>query len=73
MKRCTIITYKDGVYELPHELPNGLKLRILRNSKVEKIPKILSVDSEYKGKLQICMKIVNIELITIPQIRTCLN
>ena len=31
MKRCTIITYKDGVYELPHELPNGLKVRILGN------------------------------------------
>ena len=26
-----IITYKHGIYELPHELPNDLKLRILGN------------------------------------------
>ena len=27
VKRCAIITYKDGVYELPHELPNALRLK----------------------------------------------
>ena len=27
----TIITYKHGAYELPHELPNDLRLRILGN------------------------------------------
>ena len=31
VKRCTIITYKHGIYELPHELPNDLRLRILGN------------------------------------------
>ena len=30
-RRCVIITYKDGMYELPHELPNDLGLRILGN------------------------------------------
>ena len=25
-KLCAIITYKHGIYELPHELPNDLKL-----------------------------------------------
>ena len=30
-KRCAIIIYKNGTYELPHELPNDLRLRILRN------------------------------------------
>ena len=29
VKRSMIITYKHGVYELPHELPNDLGLRIL--------------------------------------------
>ena len=29
-KRCAIITYKHGIYELPHGLPNGL--RILRKT-----------------------------------------
>ena len=29
VKRCVIITYKHGMYELPHELPNYLRLRIL--------------------------------------------
>ena len=26
MNRCAIITYKHGIFELPHELPNDLKL-----------------------------------------------
>ena len=30
VKRCAIITYKYGIYELPHELPNDLRLRHFR-------------------------------------------
>ena len=30
VKRCPIITYKRGIYKLPHELPNDLRLRDLR-------------------------------------------
>ena len=30
-KRCAIIIYKHGMYELPHKLPNDLRLRILEN------------------------------------------
>ena len=30
-KRSEVISNKHGVYELPHELPNDLKLRILGN------------------------------------------
>ena len=31
VKRCAIITYKHGIWELPHELPNDLRLWILGN------------------------------------------
>ena len=31
VKRCAIITYKHGIYDLPHYLPNDLRLRILGN------------------------------------------
>ena len=31
VKRCVIITDKHDVYELPHEFPNDLRLRILGN------------------------------------------
>ena len=31
VKRWAIITYKHGIYQLPHELPNDLRLRILGN------------------------------------------
>ena len=31
MKRCAIITYKHGIYELPHELSHDLRLRVLGN------------------------------------------
>ena len=29
--RCAIITCKHGIYELPHEFSNGLRLRCLKN------------------------------------------
>ena len=31
VKRCAIITYKHGIYELPHELPNDLRQSTLGN------------------------------------------
>ena len=31
---CAIITYKHGIYELPHGLPNDLRLRILGNFEI---------------------------------------
>ena len=31
VNQCAIITYKHGIYQLPHELPNDLRLRILGN------------------------------------------
>ena len=29
-KECAIITDKDGIYDLPHELPNNLRVKDLR-------------------------------------------
>ena len=34
VKQCAIITSKHGIYELPYDLPNDLRLRILGNYKV---------------------------------------
>ena len=31
VKRCAIITYKRGIYELPQELPNDLSLKNFGN------------------------------------------
>ena len=31
VKRCAIISYQHGIYELPHDLPNDLRLTILEN------------------------------------------
>ena len=31
VKRCVIITYKHGIYKLPHDLPNDLRLGMLEN------------------------------------------
>ena len=31
VKRWEIISFKHGVYELPHELPNDVRLRNLEN------------------------------------------
>ena len=35
VKQYAIITYKHGIYELPHELSNNIKLRILGNRKYQ--------------------------------------
>ena len=34
VKRWSIITYNHGIYELPHELPNDLRFRILGNQEI---------------------------------------
>ena len=34
VERCPIITYKHGIYECPHELPNDLRLKILGNEEI---------------------------------------
>ena len=34
VKRWAIITYKHGIYELPHELLNDLRVRILGNEEI---------------------------------------
>ena len=39
VKRCTITTYKHGIYELPHELPNDL--RKLEN--IRRMPKAFRI------------------------------
>ena len=41
VKRCAIITYKHGIYKLPHELPNDLRLKDLRKlGNIRKVPKL---------------------------------
>ena len=34
VKRTLIISTKHGIYELPHELPNDQRLRILGNEEI---------------------------------------
>ena len=42
VKRCAITTYKHGIYELPHELQNNVRLRKLGNiSKVSKLDRMM--------------------------------
>ena len=36
VKRWAIITYKHGIYELPHELPNYLRLRSYAHTRKKK-------------------------------------
>ena len=40
VKRCAIITYEHGIYELPHELPNDLRLyKIMKSGNIRRVPK----------------------------------
>ena len=38
VKGCTIITYKHGIYELPHELPKELVKTSYNESLVSSLP-----------------------------------
>ena len=41
VKQWVIITYKHGIYELPHKLPNDLKLRKLGSWEIKKYEEIV--------------------------------
>ena len=50
LKRWTIIAYKHGTYQLPHELPNNLRLRMIRmleNNKNKLYHPLLQEEIEY--------------------------
>ena len=34
VKRCAIITYKHSIYELPHELPNYIRVSMPGNEEI---------------------------------------
>ena len=34
VKQCAIINYEHGIYELPHEFPNDLRLSIVGNYEI---------------------------------------
>ena len=41
VKQCAIITYKHGIYELPHKLLNDLGLKYLRKLRnIRKVSKL---------------------------------
>ena len=40
MKRCAIITYKHGMYELLNELPNDLRLNLRKSENIRKVSKL---------------------------------
>ena len=40
MKQYAIITYKHGIYELPHELPNDLRLKIFGKKEISAVLKL---------------------------------
>ena len=45
MEQSAIISNKHGIYELPQELTNDLKLRILRNTEISGESQISQNDS----------------------------
>ena len=60
VKRCTIITYKKSIHELPHELPKDLRPRIFGNYEIpEKWLNIIGWKSSgpSSGKLNILLRL----------------
>ena len=54
MKRIVIIGNKYGIYELPHELSNDLRLRTLDIKKISKVHGIIAWCSVLVPKLEFC-------------------
>ena len=48
VKQSTIISNKHGIYELPHELPNDLRLGKLRKVDVSKLGKVRTISKLHK-------------------------
>ena len=59
VKRCAIITYKHGVYELPHELPNYVRFRILGSHCPRQVPAALALAPTREKKIQDPRKLGN--------------
>ena len=60
VKRSPIISNKHGIYELPHELKNDIKLRILGNKEISEKSQNLQNNgliSSYPGKIKILLKL----------------
>ena len=54
VKRWAIVTYKHGIYELPHELRNDLRLRKSGNiRKVSKLHRMIAQCPALPGKIKI--------------------
>ena len=59
VKRSPIISNKHGIYELPHELKNDIKLRILGNKEISEKSQNLQNNgliSSLPGKIKIFFK-----------------
>ena len=55
LKRIVIISNKHGTYELPHELPNNLRLRKLGNiQKISKLHRVIAWCSDLLPELKSC-------------------
>ena len=53
VKRCVIITHKHGIYDLSHDFPDELRLRILANiSKVSKLNRKIAQCPVFLPKLK---------------------
>ena len=60
VKRRVIISNKHGTCELPHELPNDLRLRILRNYEIsEKFQKFIELVPSFASKIKILLILAN--------------
>ena len=60
VKRSAIISNKHGTYELPHELKNNIKLRILGNKEISEKSQNLQNNgliSSLPGKRKILLKL----------------
>ena len=53
VKCCGIITYNYGIYKLPHELPNDLKLNSMIAQCPVSPPKVLLILKENSWKIEV--------------------
>ena len=55
VKIWAIVTYKHGIYELPHEFPNDIRLRILGNLEIlGKFLNFKTLNQDIKSKRKFC-------------------
>ena len=58
VKRWAIITYNHGIYKLPHELPNDLRLSLVPSPPIKMKVSFILAENSWKTEMKVFLRCV---------------